>query len=77
MMKSVIRKLKARYFRKVVIYFLTCCLILNTSLPAVLATPAGGAFTVGTGTITYGANTAVTVNQAQSVIQRALWEQEG
>jgi filamentous hemagglutinin family protein len=42
---------------------------LNTSLPTVLATPAGGVFTVGTGTIVEGANTAVTVNQAQSVIQ--------
>ena len=68
-MKSIARKLRGQYFKKAVIYFLTWCLVLNTSLPAVLATPVGGTFTVGTGTIAYGTNTAVTVNQAQSVVQ--------
>lgn len=68
-MKSIARKLRGQYLRKAVIYFLTFCLVLNTSLPAVMATPSGGVFTVGTGTIVEGANTAVTVNQAQSIIQ--------
>ncbi|UCC96919.1 MAG: cadherin-like domain-containing protein [Phycisphaerales bacterium] len=63
------KKTKRWDARKIVIYFLTFCLVSNTWLPAVLATPAGGAFTVGTGTIEYGANTAVTVDQAQSIIE--------
>ncbi len=65
-MKSVKRVLRGRNWRGGVVYLLTWCLIVNTS---VLAAPSGGAFTVGTGTIVEGANTAVTVNQAQSVIQ--------
>jgi len=66
-MESVKRILRERYWRKGVIYFLTWCLVVNTS---VLAAPSGGDFTVGEGTIIVdGANTAVTVNQAQSVIQ--------
>ncbi len=69
MMGNMARKLRGRYLRKAVVYFLTYCMIVNTWLPAVLATPSGGAFTVGTGTIVEGANTAVTVNQAQSIIQ--------
>ncbi len=36
-MESLRRKIKGRCFRKVVIYFLTCCLILNTLLPGALA----------------------------------------
>ena len=36
-MKSLRKKLRGRYFRKVIIYFLTWCMVLNTSLPAVLA----------------------------------------
>jgi len=40
-MKRVKTILKARYSRKVIIYLLMCCLVLNTSLPAVLATPSG------------------------------------
>ena len=52
-MKRVMRILKGRYNRKVIIYLLMCCLVLNTSLPVVLATPSGvspiqGGFTVGT-----------------------------
>jgi filamentous hemagglutinin family protein len=37
MMERLRKKIRIRCFRKVVIYFLTCCLILNTSLPVVLA----------------------------------------
>ncbi len=69
MMKSAKKILSGHYWRKAIIYFLTWCLVLSTSMPAVLAAPSGGVFTVGTGTIDYGTNTAVTVNQAQSVIQ--------
>jgi len=65
-MKSVKRVWRGYHWRKGVIYLLTWCLIVNTS---VMAAPSGGVFTVGTGTIVEGANTAVTVNQAQSVIQ--------
>jgi filamentous hemagglutinin family protein len=49
-----------------VVYLLSWCLIVNTT---VMAAPSGGVFTVGTGTIVEGANTAVTVNQAQSIVQ--------
>jgi filamentous hemagglutinin family protein len=58
-------------WRKALAYLLIWCLVLNTSLPAVLATPSGGVFTVGTGTITpiTGGNTTVVVDQAQSVVQ--------
>ncbi|UCD00287.1 MAG: tandem-95 repeat protein [Phycisphaerales bacterium] len=66
MMESVKKISRGRYWRKGVIYFLTWCLIVNTS---VLAAPSGGVFTVGTGAIEYGANTAVTVDQAQSIIE--------
>ncbi|MHC4507621.1 MAG: Ig-like domain-containing protein [Planctomycetota bacterium] len=48
------------------ICFLAWCLVVNTS---VLAAPSDGVFTVGTGTIEYGANTAVTVDQVQSIIE--------
>jgi len=41
-MERVRKSLKNRSWRKVITYFLTCCLFLNTSLPAVMATPAGG-----------------------------------
>jgi len=37
MMKDLRKKTRGRYFREVVIYFLTCCLVLNTSLPVALA----------------------------------------
>jgi filamentous hemagglutinin family protein len=47
-----------------------CCLVLNTSLPALLAGPTGGTFTEGTGSITQsGTATNVAVNQLQSVIE--------
>ncbi|MEK7993800.1 MAG: filamentous hemagglutinin N-terminal domain-containing protein, partial [Planctomycetota bacterium] len=60
---------KKRYLRRGIVYFLVYSLVLNTSLPAVLATPAGGLFTIGNGTITYGTNTTVTVDQTQSVVE--------
>ncbi|TKJ38874.1 MAG: hypothetical protein CEE38_04035 [Planctomycetes bacterium B3_Pla] len=40
-MESVRRKVKGRYFRKAVIYFLTFCLTWNTWLPAVMALESG------------------------------------
>jgi len=40
-MKSITRKLRGQYFREAVIYFLTFCLVLNTSLPAVMALESG------------------------------------
>ncbi|MFC1603908.1 Ig-like domain-containing protein [Planctomycetota bacterium] len=46
-MKRIKRSLKGRYWRKVITYFLTCCLFLNTSLPAVMAGPAGGVVDTG------------------------------
>ena len=53
-MKRVMRILKARYSRQVVIYLLICCLVLNTSLPVVLATPAGASLGGGSFSIQYG-----------------------
>jgi filamentous hemagglutinin family protein len=41
-MERINRSLKGHYWRKVITYFLTCCLLFNTSLPAVMATPTGG-----------------------------------
>ena len=64
--KKITRK---HYVRTGIIYFLVYSLVLNTSLPVVLATPSGGLFTVGSGSITYGTNTTVTVDQMQSVIE--------
>ncbi|MFC1793644.1 hypothetical protein ACFL3Q_08675, partial [Planctomycetota bacterium] len=37
MMESLRKTFKRGYFREVVIYFLTCCMVLNTSLPVALA----------------------------------------
>ena len=69
-MKSLRKKIRGRYFRKVIIYFLAWCMVLNTSLPAVLAGPTGGGFTEGSGSITQDGNaTNVVVDQAQSVIE--------
>ena len=36
-MERIKRSLKGRYWRKVITYFLTCCLLLNTSVPIALA----------------------------------------
>jgi filamentous hemagglutinin family protein len=70
MMERISKTFKRQYFRKVIIYFLTWCLIVNTSLPAVLAGPTGGEFTEGTGSITQVGNaTNVVVDQVQSVIE--------
>jgi len=71
-MGRVRRTLRKQSFRKIIIYFLTWCLALNTSLPAVMATPAGGVFKVGSGTIVQnvvGGDNTVLVNQAESVIE--------
>jgi len=43
-MEKLRKKIRRRCFRKVVIYFLIWCMVLNTSLPAVLAGPTGGTF---------------------------------
>ncbi|HUT46731.1 MAG TPA: filamentous hemagglutinin N-terminal domain-containing protein, partial [Sedimentisphaerales bacterium] len=73
MMERARKSLKGRSWRKVITYFLTCCMFLNTSLPAVLASPTGGVFTfpvTDPGTIVQGVtDSIVTVNQAQSIIQ--------
>lgn len=66
MMKSAKKLFRRHCWKKGVIGLLTWCLVVNTT---VMAAPSGGTFTVGTGTIVEGANTAVTVNQGQSVIQ--------
>ena len=68
-MKSVRAISKRHFIRGAISYFLVCCLIMNVTMPFALATPEGGVFTVGTGNIDYGTDTAVTVNQLQSVIQ--------
>jgi len=36
-MEKLRKRIRSRYFRKAVIYFLTCCMVLNTSLPVALA----------------------------------------
>jgi len=69
-MKEIKTISKSHYFRRAVIYFLVYCLILNTWLPIISATPSGGVFTEGTGMIVDGiADSTVTVNQTQSVIE--------
>lgn len=68
-MESKRGKIRRRCFREAVIYFLICCLVLNTSLPIALATPSGGGFAEGTGSITQVGNaTNVVVDQVQTVI---------
>ena len=69
-MKGIRTTSREHYFRSTFIYFLIYCLVLNTWLPVVLATPSGGVFTVGDGTIVDGvADSTVTVEQAKSVIE--------
>jgi filamentous hemagglutinin family protein len=79
-MKRVKTILKGRYIRKVIIYFLMCCLVLNTSLPAVLATPTGarpdfsvgaGGFTITERTGEFGNTTLVNVDTERTIIN---WE---
>ena len=41
-MERVRKSLKVRSWRKVITYFLACCMFLNTSLPAAMAGPTGG-----------------------------------
>ena len=76
-MKRVKTILKGRYSRKVIIYLLMCCLVLNTSLPAVLATPTGaspdysggGGFSINYGVGPYGHTTLVNVDTTRTVIR--------
>jgi len=74
-MEKLRKKIRRRCFRKVVIYFLACCMVLNTSLPAVLATPTDGTFVAVSadgvfGTINQVENaTKVEVAALQSVIE--------
>ena len=75
-MKRVMTILKGRHSRKVVIYLLIFCLVLNTSLPAVLATPSGagpggGSFSVKYGVGEYENTTLVNVFSTSTVIN---WE---
>jgi len=75
-MKRLKTILKARYSRKVIIYLLMCCLVLNTSLPAVLATPTGASPDMRDGgglSITYGTGlnnntTLVNVHTTRTII---------
>ena len=62
---------RGHFLRRVMAYVLVWCLVMNTSVPTLLATPTGGVFTQGTGTIVpvVGGNTTVTVDQTSSVIQ--------
>jgi filamentous hemagglutinin family protein len=80
-MKRIKRSLKSIYWRKVITYLLTCCLLFNTSLPVVKATPSGGTPDIsntGITTITYNSDnygadiynhtTLVTVGDTRTVI---------
>jgi len=78
-MKRVIKILKGRYSRKVIIYILMCCLVFNTSLPAVLATPKGavpdlingGGVSITYRTGQYNHTTLVNVHSTRTVLN---WE---
>ena len=59
-METITKTMKKRYFRRGIIYFLTCSLILNTSLPAVLAGPVGGVVDINP--INGGGNADITYN---------------
>ncbi|MCK4857353.1 MAG: filamentous hemagglutinin N-terminal domain-containing protein, partial [candidate division Zixibacteria bacterium] len=87
MMKRIKRSLKGRYWRKVITYFLTCCLFLNTSLPAVMAGPVGGVVDTsptggGTAEILYGQDpfghtTQVNVDTTRTIINWDSLNTEG
>jgi len=74
-MKSVRRKIKWRYLRKGLIYFLTWCLLLNTSLPAALADIVPGMIegeNVVHGSMSYGTVdniTTITTGGASTIIE--------
>ena len=88
-MKRIKRSLKGIYWRKVITYLLTCCLLFNTSLPAVMATPSGGTpdmSNTGVTTITYNTSygsdiydhtTLVTVGDNRTVINWASLDTAG
>ncbi|MHC4323600.1 MAG: Ig-like domain-containing protein [Planctomycetota bacterium] len=71
------RSLKGRYWRKVITYFLTCCMFFNTTLPAVMAGPeggtpdfnGGGAISITYDTGDYNNTTLVNVLTTRSVIR--------
>jgi len=73
-MERVRKSLNGRSWRKVITYFLTCCMFLNTSLPIALAGPTGGVVDTspnggGAATITYGTNTTqVDVSTTRTII---------
>ena len=77
-MERIRRSLKGRNWRKVITYFLACCLFLNTSIPAVMAGPTGGVVDTGLnggGTAdilynqgTYGHTTQVNVDTTRTII---------
>jgi filamentous hemagglutinin family protein len=60
MMERLRKTIKRRYFRQVIIYLLTWCLVINTTLPAVMAGPTGGV--VDTNPINGGGNADITYN---------------
>ena len=67
------KRLTGRYSRKVIIYLLMCCLVLNTWLPAVLATPSGpspggGSFSIKYGVGDYNHTTQVNVLTNRTII---------
>jgi filamentous hemagglutinin family protein len=88
-MKRIKRSLKVIYWRKVITYLLTCCLLFNTSLPVVMATPSGGfpdMSNTGVTTITYNTSygadiydhtTLVTVGDTRTVINWASLDTAG
>lgn len=58
-MKSIVRKLRGQYFREVVIYFLTFCLVLNMSLPAAMALESGDMINSSGASFTWGDHTII------------------
>jgi filamentous hemagglutinin family protein len=75
MMERIKTSLKGHYWRKVITYFLTCCLFLNTSLPVVLADEVPGmiegeAVVQGTASFnTAGDTTTITTGGASTIIE--------
>ncbi|MGB2863659.1 MAG: Ig-like domain-containing protein [Sedimentisphaerales bacterium] len=59
-METITKIMKKRCLRRGIIYFLTWCLVLNTSLPTLLAGPTGG--DVDTNPINGGGNADITYN---------------
>jgi len=74
-MERIKRRSKDRNWRKVITYFLTCCLFLNTSLPVILADAVPGMiegeiFVQGTGGFdTVGNTTTITTGGPSTIIE--------